>query len=278
MNYHVRISLKSQKSSDETKNDFNEEQLQFRIVKPYEQGEPIIMNGKTIQPADIDRIRISKSKETSEQLIEKIRVENRNSSFISIGGPSYDWQAAARATDITDEIISGPIGYKKEESSKNKNEEIFKNPNNKVFVVHGHDSELKNDIDIFLRDIGLDPIILHRQADEGLTIIEKFEKHSEVSYAFILLTPDDVGMTVSKYEKHKKGDDYELRARQNVIFEFGYFAAKLGRRNVCCIYKEGVTLPNDISGLLYKKVTDTIDSISYEIIKELKATGIRVEI
>ena len=124
----------------------------------------------------------------------------------------------------------------------------------------------------------MEPIILHRQADEGLTIIEKFEKHSDVSYAFILLTPDDVGMTVAEYEKHKKGEDYELRARQNVIFEFGYFAAKLGRQNVCCIYKEGVTLPNDIAGLLYKKVTDTIDSIGYEIIKELKATGIKIEV
>src|SRR5690606_33155298 len=147
------------------------------------------------------------SKETSEQLINKIRADKRNSNVITVGGPSYAWKAAARATDITDEIISGPIGYKKGENSKKKNDEVLKKSSNKVFVVHGHDSELKNDIDIFLRDIGLEPIILHRQADEGLTIIEKFEKHSDVSYAFILLTPDDVGMTVAEYEKHKKGED-----------------------------------------------------------------------
>ena len=278
MNYHVRISLKSQKSSDETKNDFSEEQLQVRVLEPYEQGEPIIMNGKTIQPHDIDRIRISKSQETSQQLIERIRAENRNSNVITVGGPSYAWKAASRANDVTDELILGPVGYKKDLSSKKIKNEKIKKSNNKVFVVHGHDSELKNDIDIFLRDIGLEPIILHRQADEGLTIIEKFEKHSEVSYAFILLTPDDVGMTVAQYENKDEKKNYELRARQNVIFEFGYFAAKLGRRNVCCIYKDGVTLPNDISGLLYKKVTDTIDSIGYEIIKELKAIGLKIEV
>lgn len=278
MNYHVRISLKSQKSRDETKNDFSEDQLQVRIIEPYQQGEPIIMNGKTIQPKDIDRIKISKSQESSQQLIDKIRDEDRNSNVITIGGPSYAWKAASCATDITDELISGPVGYKKGESSKKDNNEDLKKSSNKVFVVHGHDSELKNDIDIFLRDIGLEPVILHRQADEGQTVVEKFEKHSDVSYAFILLTPDDVGMTVAQYNKQDKRDDYELRARQNVIFEFGYFAAKLGRRNVCCIYKEGVTLPNDIAGLLYKKVTDTIDSIGYEIIKELKAVGLKIEV
>jgi predicted nucleotide-binding protein len=277
MNYHVRISLKSQKSSDETKNDFTEEQLNVRIIAPYEQGEPIILNGKTIQPADIDRIRISKSQESSEQIIQRIRTDDRNSSVISIGGPSYAWRAASIATDVTDEIILGPVGNKKGNQSSKKTTSQIQKSNNKVFVVHGHDSELKNDIDIFLRDIGLEPIILHRQADEGLTIIEKFEKHSDAVYAFILLTPDDIGMTVSEYKKSQDDKKIEFRARQNVIFEFGYFLAKLGRRNVCCIYKEGVNLPNDIAGLLYKQVGETIDSIGYEIIKELKAIGLKIK-
>lgn len=59
----------------------------------------------------------------------------------------------------------------------------------KVFVVHGRDEVAKTGLEAFLHEIGLEPIVLHRQADEGLTIIEKFEKHSDVGYAFILLTP-----------------------------------------------------------------------------------------
>lgn len=62
----------------------------------------------------------------------------------------------------------------------------------KVFVVHGRDEVAKTGLEVFLHEIGLEPIVLHRQADEGLTIIEKFEKHSDVGYAFILLTPDEV--------------------------------------------------------------------------------------
>jgi predicted nucleotide-binding protein len=279
MNYHVRISLKSQKSRDETKTDFSEEQLHVRILEPYEQGEPIILNGKTIQPADIERIRISKSQESSSQIVQSIKEEDRKINVITIGGPSLDWRAASRATDITDELIQGPVGYKKvTKVIEDKQKLDIEKSNNKVFVVHGHDSELKNDIDIFLRELGLVPIILHRKADEGMTIIEKFEKHSDVVYAFILLTPDDVGMTVKEFQKEDDKRKIEFRARQNVIFEFGYFIAKLGRRNVCCVYKDGVTLPNDISGLLYKKVNDTIDSIGYEIIKELKAIGLKIKI
>lgn len=279
MNYHVIFTLKTEKSSYETKTDLTEEQLNMRIIEPYEQGQPIILNGKTIQPTDIDRIRISKSQESSEQIISQIKTDERRSNIHSvIGGHSYSWKAANKAQDVTDEFIKGPIGYKKggnmKEKAENENQSIS---NNKVFIVHGHDSELKNNLDDFLRECGLDPIILHRQADQGLTIIEKFEKYSDVAFAFILLTPDDVGMPVNEYENKKKKRKIEHRARQNVIFEFGYFVAKLKRRNVCCLYKKGVTLPTDISGLLYKEVGESIDSIRGEIIKELLSAGLKLK-
>jgi hypothetical protein len=93
----------------------------------------------------------------------------------------------------------------------------------KVFVVHGHDEVAKTNLEVFLNEIGLQPIVLHRQADEGLTVIEKFEKHSDVGYAFILLTPDDVAYLKADEAKNDKDRKKELRARPNVIFEFGYF-------------------------------------------------------
>lgn len=150
--------------------------------------------------------------------------------------------------------------------------------NYKVFVVHGHDNDLKNQTDVFLRSLGLEPIILHRQADEGLTVIEKFEKHSDVGFAFVLLTPDDVGYPVVEEEQNDEIRKKELRGRQNVIFEFGYFVGKLGRSRVCIIYKEGVTLPNDVSGYLYKKVNNDIEAAGISIIRDLKAAGLNVTV
>lgn len=158
-----------------------------------------------------------------------------------------------------------------------RNEESILNTK-KVFIVHGHDDELKNQIEIFLTEIGLTPIILHRQADQGQTIIEKFENNSDVSYAFILMTPDDITYLKSEEIKPDIERKKVLVARPNVIFEFGFFVGKLGRKRVCCIYKDGVTLPTDLNGFVYKKVEKNIEEIAFSIIKDLKALGIKLDI
>lgn len=143
----------------------------------------------------------------------------------------------------------------------------------KVFIVHGHDEGLKNQLEIFLTEIGLESVVLHRKPDEGLTIIEKFEKHSNVGYAFILLTPDDIAYPISEEKNPDEKKRKEKRARQNVIWEFGFFVGKLGRNKVCCLYKEGVTLPTDVSGMLYKKIKDKVEDVALDIQKDLRAVG-----
>ena len=93
------------------------------------------------------------------------------------------------------------------------------------------------------------PKILHEQANEGKRIIEKFEKHSAVGFAIVLLTSDDEG-------KAKASDNLNIRARQNVILELGFFMGKLGRSRVLPLYIEGVELPSDIQGLMYTLIDD----------------------
>ncbi len=144
---------------------------------------------------------------------------------------------------------------------------------NKVFVVHGHDEVAKSSLEIFLSEIGLEPVVLHRQADEGQTIIEKFEKHSDVGYAFILLTPDDVSYLKSEDTLPDDQRKKEYRARPNVIFEFGFFVGRLGRKRVCCLYTGDVVLPSDVSGMIYKQYNNNIEEVAYSIIKDLKAAG-----
>jgi predicted nucleotide-binding protein len=149
---------------------------------------------------------------------------------------------------------------------------------NKVFVVHGHDHTLKTETENFLHAIGLEAIVLHRKPDEGQTIIEKFEKHSDVGYVFILLTPDEIAYTIDQDEVVDKERKKEKRARPNVIFEFGYFVGKLGRSRVCCLYKGDVNLPSDLGGLIYKKIITNVESEGFSLIKELKAAGYKLQI
>lgn len=148
----------------------------------------------------------------------------------------------------------------------------------KVFVVHGHDHSLKIELEVFLSHIGLKPIVLHREVDAGKTVIEKFESNSDVSYAFILLTPDEIAYTVDQKDIKDGERKTEARARPNVIFEFGYFVAKLGRNKVCALHKGDVSIPSDLSGFIYKKVENSVEEIGFSLIKELKAAGLKPKV
>lgn len=114
-----------------------------------------------------------------------------------------------------------------------------------IFIVHGHDHGLRNELYIFLQEVtGKKPVILDFQASGGKTLIEKFEsKALKASVAVVLLTPDDVGAA-------KGSSDLQPRARQNVVFEMGYFVGSLDRSRVITI-NDGVEAPSDIAGLVY---------------------------
>jgi predicted nucleotide-binding protein len=141
---------------------------------------------------------------------------------------------------------------------------------NSVFVVHGHDIEIKEQVARFLEKLGLNPIILHEKANSGLTIIEKFEKYSNVNYAIVLITPDDIGNSIGQTEK------LNLRARQNVIFELGYFFGRLGRSNVCALVKGSVEKPSDYDGILYI-AHENEGAWKVLVAKELKAAGLEFD-
>ena len=105
---------------------------------------------------------------------------------------------------------------------------------NEVFVVHGTDNGAKETVARFLTKLGLEPVVLHEQPNQGRTIIEKFEEYAQVAFAVVLLTPDDIG------GRHGQSDGLQHRARQNVILELGFFLGKLGRRGTCALLKEDV--------------------------------------
>jgi predicted nucleotide-binding protein len=140
----------------------------------------------------------------------------------------------------------------------------------KIFVVHGHDHGTKEKVARYLERLGLEPVILHEQPDQGRTIIEKFEHHADVGCAVVLLTADDVA--------YAKGDasKQENRARQNVIFELGYFIGKLGRKNTIALLEKGVIRPSDFDGVLYIPMEDDA-TWRLRIVGELKAAGMAVD-
>lgn len=101
---------------------------------------------------------------------------------------------------------------------------------------------------------------------------------SDVGYAFVLLTSDEIAYTVDQDHLPDNDRKKERRARPNVIFEFGYFVGRLGRSRVCCLHKGSVVLPSDLNGLIYKQIDESFESQAFSIIKELKAAGYQIKL
>jgi len=143
----------------------------------------------------------------------------------------------------------------------------------KIFIVHGHDEEMKQAVARTVEKIGLVPIILHEQPNKGRTIIEKFEDYSDLNFTIVLLSPDDIA-----YPKDKPPEDKEFRARQNVIFELGFFVGKLGREHVfiLCKEEENFKIPSDYSGICYTPY-DNKGQWRFDLIGELKSCGYNVD-
>jgi predicted nucleotide-binding protein len=142
---------------------------------------------------------------------------------------------------------------------------------NEVFVVHGHDDAAREEMARFIGKAGLVPIILHEKASGGMTVIEKLEHYSDVGFAVVLLTPDDIG--------GPKGTDLaklQPRARQNVIAELFYFLGKLKRARVCALKKGDIEIPSDIGGVVYIAL-DAAGAWKQVLLRELEEAGYTVD-
>jgi predicted nucleotide-binding protein len=138
-----------------------------------------------------------------------------------------------------------------------------------IFIIHGHDESTKLALKNYLQNtlkLG-EPTVLHEKPSQGRTIIEKFEAYADrADIAFVILTPDDSGCSAYDPDRVKR------RARQNVIFELGFFYAKLQRTSgrVILLHKGQLELPSDISGIVYIDISHGIEAAGEEIRRELQ--------
>jgi predicted nucleotide-binding protein len=143
-----------------------------------------------------------------------------------------------------------------------------------VFVVHGRTAGgFRDSVARFIEHLGLKPVILAEQANEGRTLIEKFEASAlDVGFAIALLTPEDCG-----FGPEDEPPPRPNRARQNVILELGYFMASLGRKNVVALRQEGLEMPTDILGIVYIPLDDG-GAWRTLLARELQAAGYDIDL
>jgi predicted nucleotide-binding protein len=142
-----------------------------------------------------------------------------------------------------------------------------------IFVVHGHDREARDQLELILRRLGLEPFILQNSDGGGKTIVEALEQHiyREASFGIVLLTPDDYG-----YSQSETDADRKPRARQNVILELGMVMAALGRERLAILQKGAVERPSDTDGILRIEFNHHVREIVPKLVQRLQAAGFEI--
>lgn len=269
MFYQVMIEVAEKSGNRELfeldKTDLAE--IEADVVIPFLKREQFQFDGYFISAADVKRLVV---KETKDSVKVYSEYENRNMppGVIMFTSPSDIVSFDKYTTDITKEVLN---------VAKQKLAAVTSSPGSKstdkntIFIVHGHDDLAKTTVARFLEKLGCKAIILHEQPSAGRTIIEKIEDYTNVGFAIVLYTPDDIGAKV------EKKPDLKPRARQNVIFEHGFLIAKLGRNNVCALLKGDIEKPSDISGVIYISFDDR-GAWQTEVAKEMHNAGFKINL
>jgi predicted nucleotide-binding protein len=82
------------------------------------------------------------------------------------------------------------------------------------------------------------------------------------------MTPDDHGAKAAE-------SNTKPRARQNVVFELGFFIGRLGSERVAALIKGDVERPSDLEGVVYINLDDS--GWKQELAQELDAAGFEID-
>lgn len=177
---------------------------------------------------------------------------------ISIGSPNgnrlyqkSDVQPLINNLDYILEVYSNMrIGenYEKKEKS------------HRIFISHGRSDQWRNLQAYIEKDLEYQTLELAQQANLGRTILQKlYEEAKKCSLAVIVMTGDDIT------------NENEIRARENVMHEIGFFQGFYGLENVILLHESGVNIPSNIHGLVYIPFAkDAIESTFGSLYRELK--------
>jgi hypothetical protein len=181
--YHVRVTTRSDRSHDEVRLDLTPEELEDRFLGPYREARPIVVGGRTVEPADLERLRVNLTDEPAAELLPLIQAERRQSG--AIVPISDEWYVTKKGRDVTDELISEPPGSALSAAPLTRaTDAIPPSPDPRsVFVVHGRNRQARDAMFSFLRALGLQPIGTRpswRQVDQTPTSARCSTWHSVV--------------------------------------------------------------------------------------------------
>ena len=145
------------------------------------------------------------------------------------------------------------------------------------WLVVGHDKTSRDQLELILHRLGLEPFVLANTGGGGLTLIEALEKEigpqqGQCRFGIVLLTPDDLG-----YARAEGPDKAAPRARQNVVLEMGMVLSVLRRTNVAILKKGHIEIPSDVQGIIYIPFNDHVSEAVPKLVDRLNTAGFNLD-
>lgn len=145
-----------------------------------------------------------------------------------------------------------------------------------IFVVHGRDHVARDQLELVLRRLGLEPFVLQVTGGGGDTLIEALErmigKTAQSAFGIVLVTPDDMG-----HLKTESVDEAQPRARQNVIMEMGMLLASLTRKRCAILQKGFVEMPSNMGGVITVPFNDHVREAVPKLVQRLQEAGFKLD-
>ncbi len=126
----------------------------------------------------------------------------------------------------------------------------------KVYIVSEETDPLRQQLSMFLDEIGLKEIAINRKHGTMLPL-DELEDQKDAKFAFFIFNSDDLSYS---------------------MFELGHFVGKLGKGRVCVLHMSDVAFPKNVPGVSVKPIVVKLEEASLSIMKELKANGVRITI
>ncbi len=282
--WHIRVRGKSPdgkatRDNEVTVVDRDRAWVDTRILEPRRRNQPITVNGRQFEWDEIQSVWISVSDVRSSVIIQQLKAEDASSPVMRVGGRGYNWRAAQRAKDVTDELIDSPVGSMSDDAPAS----IESADPRKVMVVYGRDGEARLAMFTLLRALGLQPqewgALVEATGSAAPYIGEILDNAFAVAKAVVVLfTPDDEArLRPELHGSEEAGHETALtpQARPNVLFEAGMALGIHPDRTV--LVELGKLRPfSDIYGRHVVRLDGTVRPLR-DIARRLKMAGCAVD-
>ena len=142
-----------------------------------------------------------------------------------------------------------------------------------IFVAYGYNEAMKDEVVTTLQKLEFSVIVREKTAEEGKTFTTNFLEFHDIGFAVVVLSGDDFG-----YSKEHEAHQAKLRPRQQIVFELGFLAGRLGRDRVFVLHQDSKNfeLPTaffDILYVPYRKMGEW----QLQLLRQLKRSGYPVD-